>query len=114
MPLIAKVEERRQASGSDQDDVTAITPIAAVRTAAGHEHFSTETTAAVSAAPRLYCDGDLVDEHEVLLVDGDKAIVTMPTARAPLHASSPSAGTDCVMDSGGVCDVKRSRTRGRR
>src|SRR5688572_28075536 len=96
MPLTAKVAERRQTSGSAKDDVTATTPIAAVRTAAGNEHFSSDPTAGVSAAPRLYCDCDPVDEHEVVLVDGDKAIVTMPTAPAPLQASSPSAGTDCV------------------
>jgi hypothetical protein len=74
MPLIAKVEERRQALRSDQDDITAIPPVAAVRTAPRNEHFSSETTAAVSAAACLHCDGDFVYEHEALPVEGQKKL----------------------------------------
>src|SRR5688500_2398383 len=111
MPLIAKVEEGRQALRSDQDDITAITPVTAVRAAAGNDHFPSDTTAAVSAAACLHCAGDLVYEHDALLMDTQQEIVTMRTAREPLHANSPSARTDCVMTQE-KCAMLRGRGHG--
>ena len=66
MPLIPKVEKRRQPLGSGEDHIAAIAAVAAVGPAARHEHLTAEAATPIAAATGFYCNGDFVNKHCIL------------------------------------------------
>jgi hypothetical protein len=63
MPLVPKIQERRQSLGCREDDVAAIAAVPAVGTAARHKHLAAEATTPVAAATGFHGNKDFVDKH---------------------------------------------------
>jgi hypothetical protein len=63
MPLVPKVEERRQSLRGRENDVTAIAAVSAVGPAARHKHLAAEATTPVAAATGFHGNKDFVDKH---------------------------------------------------
>ena len=60
---VTKIKQRCQPMGGGEDDVAAISAVAAVRPAARDKHFPPEAARSVAASPGFYKDLYFIDKH---------------------------------------------------
>jgi hypothetical protein len=69
MTLVPKVEKSGQSWGGGKHHVAAVSPVAAVRPSARHEHLATKAAATIATATGFYSNGDFVDKHRIHLIE---------------------------------------------
>ena len=84
---ITEIDKGIDVSVGNEDDVSALTAVAAVRSAFGHEFFVTETAHTVTALAGLYKNSGSINKHAVLLLQYAKE-TQHPYTMSPVWLSS--------------------------